>query len=85
MIHAATLVFGSRRLSRAAAVRTLVLLFGAPAAIFVSPYGLELAHYYKLMLVDAPFARYITEWQPTRLDPLTGRWVVISADRADSS
>jgi hypothetical protein len=49
---------GSRRISSA-----LVLL--APAAVFASPYALELPGYYHLLLLNPPFARQIAEWQRT--------------------
>jgi hypothetical protein len=60
-----------RRLSRPEALQSLILLVGAPAAMFVSPYGFGLVHYYQLMLGNPTFARFINEWQPTRFAPLT--------------
>jgi hypothetical protein len=61
----------ARRLTRSESLQTIVLLVGAPVAIFVSPYGLGLVHYYRFMLGNPSFARYISEWQPTRFSPLT--------------
>lgn len=71
-------VFGGR-LSRAEARRTLVLLAGAPLAVFASPYALDLPHYYALMLLHPPFAAYVVEWQPTVLGPLTVAFFVVAA------
>lgn len=56
-----TLVRNGRHWRRAA------LFVGAPAAIFASPYALELPGYYRLMLLDPPFGREIAEWQRTTL------------------
>jgi hypothetical protein len=56
------------RLGRAV---NLALAAGAALAVFLSPYGLDLVRYYRLMLVDAPFARFTTEWQPTALSART--------------
>ncbi len=35
----------------------------APLCVLVSPYGTKLVAYYRLMLVDAPFAPILREWQ----------------------
>lgn len=37
-----------------------------PLCMLASPYALDLPGYYELMLVDAPFADVIREWQPSR-------------------
>ena len=44
-----------------------------------SPYALHLPGYYKLMLVDPPFARFITEWQPARPGALTAMFYLLVA------
>jgi hypothetical protein len=44
--------------------RAAMLIAGAPLTLIASPYGLALVGYYRLMLVQPPFARYVTEWQP---------------------
>ena len=40
----------------------LALVVGAPLCILVSPYATKLPAYYKLMLIDAPFAETLREW-----------------------
>ena len=45
--------------------------------VFASPYGLQLPGYYRLMLVDPPFARFITEWQPARLGAATAMFYLL--------
>jgi hypothetical protein len=39
-------------------------LLCAPAALVASPYGLDLAGYYRAMLFHPPLAAVVTEWQP---------------------
>ena len=41
----------------------LALLVLAPLCVLASPYGTKLVDYYNLMLVDAPFAPILREWQ----------------------
>jgi len=41
----------------------LALLVLAPLCVLASPYGTKLVAYYNLMLVDAPFAPILREWQ----------------------
>jgi hypothetical protein len=41
----------------------LVLLVCAPLCVLVTPYGWDIVAYYDLMLVDAPFADILREWQ----------------------
>ena len=49
--------------------RSVPLLGLAPLAVLATPYGpLETARYYRLMLVDPPFADRVTEWQPSDPD-----------------
>ena len=48
---------------------TLVVL--APLCVLASPYGTKLVAYYDLMLVDAPFADMLREWQWSRPDATT--------------
>ena len=47
---------------RLGALPTL-LLVGAPLSVLATPYGLDIVAYYDLMLVDAPFAEILREWQ----------------------
>jgi hypothetical protein len=39
------------------------LLVAAPLCVLATPYGWDIVAYYKLMLVDAPFADILREWQ----------------------
>ena len=49
--------------------RSASLFVLAPLAVLASPYGpVEAARYYRLMLVDPPFADRVTEWQPSDPD-----------------
>ena len=41
----------------------LALVVLAPLCVLASPYGTKLVDYYNLMLVDAPFAPILREWQ----------------------
>ena len=41
----------------------LGLLFLAPLCVLATPYGWDIVAYYELMLVDAPFAEILREWQ----------------------
>jgi hypothetical protein len=66
LVRAAGRLASARRLPRVELLRTGALAALVPVAVLATPYGLELAGYYRLMLVDAPFAPYVTEWQPTR-------------------
>ena len=43
--------------------RSVSLLLLPWLCILVTPYGLSVTRYYKLMLVDSPVARAVTEWQ----------------------
>lgn len=44
--------------------------------VLVTPYGLSIAEYYRLMLVDPPFAEAITEWQRTSFAGITAPFYV---------
>ena len=41
----------------------LALVVLSPLCVLASPYGRKLVAYYDLMLVDAPFAPILREWQ----------------------
>jgi len=49
--------------SRRIAWMPLALVVLAPLCVLASPYGTKLVAYYDLMLVDAPFAPILREWQ----------------------
>ncbi len=46
--------------------------------VLASPYALHLPAYYKLMLVDAPLARYVVEWQRADPAPLTAMFYAVA-------
>lgn len=71
----ASTVARNRRLSARAAA---FLLLPWPC-VLASPYALHLPGYYKLMLLDAPFARFVTEWQPARPSSLTAVFYLLAA------
>ena len=48
-----------------------VLVVLAPLCVLASPYGPKLVAYYDLMLVEAPFADILREWQWSRPDATT--------------
>jgi len=60
-----TVVLGAIALIRRRGSRwlALALVVGAPLCILASPYATKLPAYYKLMLIDAPFADTLREWQ----------------------
>lgn len=54
-----------------ARLRAALLVCGAPLTLVASPYGFELVGYYRVMLLHPPLARYVVEWQPPSVNPLT--------------
>lgn len=63
-------VSGIRRGSGRAVVHGGALLL-APLAVLASPYAGSLVGYYRLMLIDPPFAGHNVEWARTRPEALT--------------
>lgn len=57
--------------------RSLVLLVGAWACVFASPYALHLPAYYQKIFVGGDFKQLVTEWAPTTLGPTTAAVFVI--------
>ena len=51
------------RVARGSPGSPLALVALAPLCVLASPYGTKLVAYYDLMLVDAPFADMLREWQ----------------------
>ncbi len=70
---ALTVLLGVIELARARRLswEPLVLVLLAPLCALASPYGAKLIAYYDLMLVDAPFAPILREWQWSRPDATT--------------
>jgi hypothetical protein len=54
------------------------LLVGAPLCVLVTPYGWDIVAYYDLMLVDAPFADILREWQWSRPSGTTALFWVLA-------
>lgn len=51
----------------------------APLTLLISPYALDLPGYYRLMLINPPFAGHVELWQRTRPDVLTAVFFVLAA------
>jgi hypothetical protein len=68
-----TMLLGAVELVRARRLAWMpIALVGlAPLCVLASPYGTKLVAYYDLMLVDAPFAPILREWQWSRPDATT--------------
>ena len=68
-----TVLLGVTELVRARRLswEPLALALLAPLCVLASPYGTKLVAYYDLMLVDAPFAPILREWQWSRPDATT--------------
>ena len=58
--------------------RSPALFVLAPAMVLVSPYALRLPDYYRLMLLDPPFGRFVKEWQRTTPSPLTAAFFALA-------
>ena len=56
----------------------VALLVAAPLCVLVSPYGWDLVAYYDLMLVDAPFADILREWQWSKPSGTTALFWVLA-------
>jgi hypothetical protein len=57
--------------------KTLLLLVGPILAIFASPYALELPSYYHATLLNSGFGKYLEQWAPSTLSPLTAPLYVL--------
>ena len=56
---------------------TLLLVVGPILAIFASPYALDLPSYYHATAFNSSFARYLQQWAPSTLSPLTAPLYVL--------
>jgi hypothetical protein len=56
-----------------------VLALAAPLCVLASPYTTALPGYYRLMLANPPFRRWINEWQPTTPSKLTAVFFLLAA------
>ncbi|MFL5952912.1 MAG: hypothetical protein ACJ76I_02220 [Gaiellaceae bacterium] len=67
-----TTLYGLQRLRHSADRATsLVLVLGTPFTLFASPYGFDLARYYRLMLTNPALSRIDREWQPASVERST--------------
>ena len=67
---ALTVLLGLVELVRARKLewRAAALVVLAPLCVLATPYGFDIVAYYDLMLVDAPFAEILREWQWSKPD-----------------
>jgi hypothetical protein len=63
---AAELAAGYRRAGAGglADAKGLAFVLGSPLALFVTPYGTSIVHYYRVTLFNSGFGKLVTEWQP---------------------
>ena len=78
---ALTMLFGAYELVRARRLAwlPLALLVLAPLCVLATPYGWDIVAYYDLMLVDAPFAEILREWQWSSPSATTALFYVLAA------
>jgi hypothetical protein len=75
----AVVELAARRARGEAAWIAGALVVTAPLCVLASPYGWKLAAYYDLMLVDAPFAGILREWQWSRPSGTTALFWILTA------
>ena len=63
---------------RRVSFRAAAFVLGPWGCVLASPYAFHLPAYYRLVLVDARFARYVVEWQHTRPAPLTAVFYAVA-------
>jgi hypothetical protein len=72
------LLYGAQALVRRKSRTIALCCLAAPGALFVSPYITGLPGYYRLMLIDPPFGRSVTEWQRTMPSGATAVFFVLA-------
>jgi hypothetical protein len=72
------MTYGAIELGVHRRLAALVFVALPPLCVLASPYALDLPGYYRLMLVDAPFADVIREWQPSRPGGSTAVFFVLA-------
>jgi len=77
-VHGSVVVGAALVFAYALRTRALRYLL-APLTVAASPYAPHLPAYYRLMLVDPPFGRYISEWSRTTPSPFTAAFFVLAA------
>ena len=65
--------------ARRSLLRGLALAAAAPAAVLVTPYGLEITGYYRWMLLGSPLRKYVVEWRPATFGVVTALFFVAAA------
>jgi hypothetical protein len=74
-----TTLFGLQALLRKSGRRLVAgACLLAPLTLLVSPYALELPGYYRLMLIDHPFAGHVELWQRTTPGTMTAVFFVLA-------
>jgi hypothetical protein len=58
--------------------RTALLAVLAVASLFASPYALHLPGYYRTVLFNGEFAKYLPDWMPTALGPHTAAFYLLA-------
>jgi len=58
--------------------RTSLLAVLALASLFASPYALHLPGYYRTVLFNGEFAKYLPDWMPTALGPHTAPFYLLA-------
>ncbi len=76
-----TMLFGAYELVRTRRLGglPLTLFVLAPLCVLATPYGWDIVAYYDLMLVDAPFAEILREWQWSSPAATTALFYVLAA------
>ena len=59
-------------------VRTSLLALLAVASLFASPYAPHLPGYYRTVLFNGEFAKYLPDWMPTALGPATAAFYLLA-------
>jgi hypothetical protein len=66
LVSIAVVIAGVRRARDARSIGVVAaFVLGAWACALITPYGLEIVDYYRLLLVDPPFGEAIVEWERT--------------------
>lgn len=59
-------------------LRTSALALLAVASLFASPYAAHLPGYYRTVLFNGEFAKYLPDWMPTALGPRTAAFYLLA-------
>ena len=50
--------------------RSAIFVVGAPLTLFVTPYGTQMVHYYRVTLMNPEFSKLVVEWKPVTSMPV---------------